>query len=357
MPAYQDAFETMESEMARHGNDRQSLAKRELEVHLVEQCRRALDANAAWDLSYESVEAYEASCEPHRERWSRTIGEITFDAPLNPRYEPFFETDTAVARWVYVDLDEGLTGRAVLALPKEPRGKLPLVLAQHGIGSTPERVFGIGDAEAYYHAYGLSLLDAGYAVLAPSNIRMGDPRRRLQRLCLLQGTTLAGVEVGALRRMLTFASELPEVDENRIAMWGISLGGMYTMFTAPLEKRIKVAINTAFFNDRFAKMAVSSPLYSCFLDVNEEHIWIPGWLREFTDSDLASLICPRPLLVEQGKADGIAWWPMMLEEYEATCEHYRKLGFADRIEIDLHEGGHEIRMERSLDFLKKWLAP
>ena len=31
----------------------------------------------------------------------------------------------------------------------------------------------------------------------------------------------------------------------------------------------------------------------------------------FTDSDLVSLICPQPLLVEQGKADGIAWWPMI----------------------------------------------
>ena len=82
-----------------------------------------------------------------------------------------------------------------------------------------------------------------------------------------------------------------------------------------------------------------------------------GWLREFSDSDLASLICPRPLLVEQGKADGIAWWPLMMREYEQTCEHYRRLGLEDRLEIDLHEGGHEIRLEKSLDFLRKWLRP
>jgi hypothetical protein len=46
---------------------------------------------------------------------------------------------------------------------------------------------------------------------------------------------------------------------------------------------------------------------------------------------------------------------MMLEEYEETREHYRKLGVDDRIDIDLHDGGHEIRMAKSLDFLKKWL--
>jgi hypothetical protein len=102
-------------------------------------------------------------------------------------------------------------------------------------------------------------------------------------------------------------------------------------------------------------MAVDDPRYSCFLSVAEEHIWIPGWLREFTDSDLASLICPRPLLIEQGKADGIAWWPQMLQEYEESKHHYRELGIEDRIEIDLHEGGHEITLNRSLSFLKQWL--
>ena len=121
--------------------------------------------------------------------------------------------------------------------------------------------------------------------------------------------------------------------------------------------RHPAAVVCAWFNHRRNKMVVDDPRYSCFLSVQEEHVWIPGWLREFTDSDLASLICPRPLLVEQGKADGIGWWPMMLEEYEATKEHYRRLGLEDRIDIDLHEGGHEIRLEKSLSFLNKWLNP
>jgi hypothetical protein len=47
---------------------------------------------------------------------------------------------------------------------------------------------------------------------------------------------------------------------------------------------------------------------------------------------------------------------MMLEEYKASQEHYQKLGIADRIEIDLHEGGHEIRLEKGLAFLRKWLT-
>jgi hypothetical protein len=61
------------------------------------------------------------------------------------------------------------------------------------------------------------------------------------------------------------------------------------------------------------------------------------------------------VLVQTGKKDGIAWWPQVLDEFNASKEHYRKLGMADRIAIDLHDGGHEIRVESGLPFLKKWL--
>ena len=165
------------------------------------------------------------------------------------------------------------------------------------------------------------------------------------------------LEIFRTSRLLDYLEMRPDVDVKRSAIYGISLGGAYAMFTTPLEPRIGAAVVCAWFNHRPTKMAVDDPRYSCFLSTGAEHVWIPGWLREFTDSDLACLICPRPLLVEQGKADSIAWWPLMLEEYEATREHYRKLGIGDRIEIDLHEGGHEIRLEKSLAFLKKWLEP
>ena len=120
---------------------------------------------------------------------------------------------------------------------------------------------------------------------------------------------------------------------------------------------ITAAVVCAWFNHRPRKMAVDDPRYSCFLSVEEEHVWIPGWLREFSDSDLVSLICPRPLLIEQGKADSIGWWPLMLEEYEAAGEPLPapRPGRADRDRP--HEGGHEIRLDRSLAFLRRWLKP
>ena len=338
-------------------NDRQRLLRNETEDYLRDvildyEPRR----EAYWNRDYSSIEAFETSVEPNRQRWADTIGLFEHDGtPLDPVVEPWYEDRHVTAWWVTIGLLGNLRGRGILALPKGRRDPAPLVIAQHGIGSCPERVFGLDDPADVYLRYGRTLAEEGFAVIAPMNVSMGPPRARLQRLCKLLGNSLWGLEILRTQRLLDYLETRPEVDVSRTGMYGISLGGSYTMFTTPLEPRIKAAVVCAWFNHRRNKMAVDDPRYSCFLSVNEEHIWIPGWLKEFTDSDLASLICPRPLLVEQGKADGIAWWPMMLEEYEETAEHYRKLGIEDRIDIDLHECGHEIRMEKSLEFLKKWL--
>lgn len=344
------------SVVSRIEGDAQSLIRREAEAWLVERCRETLESAGEWALDYSSPDAYELSCEPHRERWSRTLGEWAFEAPFNPLFEPFCDNEKVFARWLRIDLADGLQGRAVLALPKNCNYPLPLVIAQHGLGSSPERVFGLNDDAGYYNGYALSLVEAGYAVLAPLNVIEGPPRARLARLCHLLGRTLWGLEAGKLRRFIDCVSDFPELDASRIGMWGLSLGGYYTAYTAPLEKRIKVAITSASFNERWHKMAVSSPLYSAYIDVEEEHFWIPGYFAGgFGDAELAALICPRALQIQQGRADGIGWWPIQEKEFERAKKFYDQLGVGDRIEYAGHNGGHEILTGQGLDFLRKFL--
>jgi hypothetical protein len=45
----------------------------------------------------------------------------------------------------------------------------------------------------------------------------------------------------------------------------------------------------------------------------------------------------------------------VVEEFEASREHYQKLGIAERMEMDLHDGGHEARVESGVRFLTRWL--
>jgi|GEM_PF-174541 len=312
-------------------------------------------AEKAWKRDYSSVDAYMKSVTPNRARYLEL-----FDPPdLRPsgplRRVPFQALPGYRAEWVSLPLQGGLTAEALLVLPANAKGKLPLVIAEHGIESFPERIFGLEDPTGGYKAYGKALVDEGFAVLAPLNLFTIERRNRVERLARLDGTSLAGIEFRRMTLLLDAVLADATLDKDKVGFWGISLGGMAGMYWTPLEPRIKASIITAWFNHRRNKMAVPDARYSVFLDTTEEYSFLHGWLTEFTDSDVASLICPRPMMVQHGKKDRIAHWPQVEEEFQAAHEHYRKLGVEDRAELVMFEGGHEIELPSGVRFLKRWL--
>jgi dienelactone hydrolase len=315
-------------------------------------------AASAWSRDYSSLEAYEASVAGMRERWRELLNPPRLTPSGVLRAEVLELPGVRRAWWLRAPLGR-IDAEAIVAVPDGDGGPWPLVIAQHGIGSAPETVFGVRDERCLYHAYGKALVDGGYAVLAPFNLAHSDPRGRITRLAHLGRTTLFGLELARVQHLLDLLLDPAErrwdLDARRIAMWGLSLGGLATQLWTPLEPRIRVAIDAAFFNHRPNKMAIPDPRYSCFLDTAEEHAFLPGWLTAFSDEDLLSLVCPRPLQVQHGEADGIAWWPQVEEAFARLRDHYRRLGIEERVSLDLHTGGHEIRLEAGLAFLSRFL--
>ena len=349
----QNVVEELPAQMIGERNDRY---RDELVFYLQDYVINGYDARAArsWDRDYSSVDAFERSVARNRARWNdilkppvlRKTGEMKREA------HPVF-TDIQ-AEWVQLELG-GLSVKALLAFPEHATRErpVPLIIAQHGIGSSPERIF-VRDG-GVYHAYGRELLKEGFAVLAPMNLFSVPHRNYVERICKMADTSLPGIELVRLQHLLDVVLEDPRIDSERVGMWGVSLGGMATMFWMPLEPRIKAGVVSAWFNHRRNKMVVPDERYTSFLVVNEEHAFFTGWLSEFTDHDVVSLICPRPLLIQHGKKDRIAHWPQVVEEFDIAKTHYDKLGLSNRIEMDLFEGGHEPRIETGIPFLKKWL--
>lgn len=313
-------------------------------------------AASAWNRDYSSMEAFSISVEPNRRRWEKVIKPPALAPTGELKRQPHPPLADWGAEWLTLPLG-GLTAEGLLAVPPGATAEkpVPLIIAQHGLGSYPERVFGLLDDGDHYHSYGLELFKAGFAVLAPMDLRTAERVNRIERLCRLADTSLPGIELVRLQRLLDHALKDPRIDAERVGMWGVSRGGQVTMFWMPLEPRIKVGVVCAWFNHRPKKMAVPDPRYSCFLETREEHAFHDGWLTEFTDSDVVSLICPRPLLVQTGKKDRIAHWPFVIEEFEAARSHYEKLDIAERIQMDLHEGGHEASVKSGVKFLTRWL--
>ena len=313
-------------------------------------------AQQAWHRDYSSVDAFVRSVEPNRERWRKMLNPPVLEKTGQLTRRSHGPLADLKAEWITLPLGS-LTAEGVLVFPPgaSPGTPVPLVIAQHGIGSTPESPF--GPPESGYHGYGRELLNAGFAVLAPFNLRSVPSRNRIERLTRLADTTLPGIEFSRLQHLLDVVLQDPRIDRERVGMWGVSLGGMATMFFMPLEPRIKAGIVSAWFNHRLTKMAVSDPRYSCFLDTAEEHAFFNGWLTEFADHDTITLICPRPVMIHHGKKDGIAYWPDLVKEYDLAHSHYDKLGLGERMELDLHDGAHEARVESGIRFMKRWLMP
>lgn len=313
-------------------------------------------AAKAWNRDYTSVPAFLTSVAPNRARWQKLLSPPPLVKTGEMARRPCPALAEIKAEWLALPLGP-LEAEAVFVVPATATRErpVPLVVAQHGIGSFPERTFGVADEGDAYHSYARELVKAGFAVLAPMNLLGVDRRNRIERLCRLADTTLPGIELARAQRLLDEVCRDPRIDRERIGMWGVSLGGLATMFWMPLEPRIKVGVVAAWFNERRNKMAIPDPRYSCFLETKEEHAFFRGWLVEFRDADAASLICPRPLLIQTGKQDKIAHWPQVVEEFKAAREHYEKLGLAERIEMDLHEGGHEARVASGIRFLCRWL--
>jgi hypothetical protein len=325
-----------------------------LRAYLVDQYPQR--AAQAWQRDYTSVEAYLKSVEPNRAAWGAVIKPPELAKTGEVQRGPHAPRADLQAEWVTVPLG-GLTAEGIFAVPPgATREKpVPLVVVQHGVGSFPERNFGVLDDGDAYHSYARHLVQAGFAVVTPMNLRSVERRNRIERLCRLADLSLPGIELVRMQRLLDEALNDPRIDRDRVGMWGLSLGGLATMFWTPLEPRIKAAVVAGWFNHRRNKMVIADSRYSCFLETKEEHAFFDGWLIAHTDSDVASLICPRPLMIQTGKKDGIAWWPMVQEEFAAAKEHYRKLGIEDRIELDLRDGGHETHVDSGLRFLTKWL--
>ena len=305
---------------------------------------------AAWNRDYSSPEALVKSVAPNRKRWEEVLSPpvLSKSGPLVRKPYPLREIQ---AEWIELPLGM-ITAQAVLAFPEgaSEKNQVPIIIVQHGIGSTPESPFSPGG----YHEYAKGLLKAGFAVLVPLNLRSIERRNNIERYARLAGTSLPGIELVRVQNLLDVVLEDPRVDEDRVGMWGVSLGGMATMFWMPLESRIKAGVVSGWFNERRNKMAVADERYSSFAP-REEHAFFDGWLTEFSDYDVVSLIAPRPLMLQHGKKDNIAYWPQVVEEYNKAAVHYQKLNIPEKIELTLHEGGHEAIVEDGVRFLRRWL--
>lgn len=300
---------------------------------------------------FRSIAGYELSVSKCRKDLAAMLGwplgETVHGKIPSVRIKPVAEDSLGQISRVWI---KTLPGVHTYGLFFRPRGKgpFPLVISQHGGAGTPELCSGFFGS-ANYNDMTRRVLRRGAAVFAPQlllwNPEMFGPKydkdgmdRKLKQV----GGSLAALELYRISRALDYFASRRDIDPNRIGMIGLSYGGFYSLFSAALDTRIKVAVSSCFFNDRKTYDLAD---WSWFNAANR-----------FLDAEVGALVCPRPLYVEVGKTDTLFDVRRARPDARKLAGIYRKLGLTQRFRYREHKGGHELDLgDEGINFLCRHL--
>ncbi len=334
-------------------NPARSEQARELERYLADLRSRDAALSARFKPDFRSPENYAASTGRLRKSLGESLGyPPPGDKPDTPaEFQKIGEDDLGIYYRTRFAVLPGVHVIGLYITPKTRTGRVPLVIAMHGGGGSPELATFHGGAN--YHDMVRGAVRQGYAVWAPQHLYQAegfppDIRQRLDVRARQVGTTITAIEIIKITRGLDAVLKRPEVDSRRVAMVGLSYGGFYTLYVTALEPRIKAAVSSCYFSDRAE-----------LLDKTEPHGW-SDWrfthgLTLFRDPEIVALICPRPLEIQVGTKDDLFPIDAARRSAPAAAEYYRRLGISDRFRFLAFEGGHEWHGESAWEFLKKHL--
>jgi hypothetical protein len=155
-------------------------------------------------------------------------------------------------------------------------------------------------------------------------------------------------------RILDWLSQVPFVDPERIAFYGLSYGGKTAMRVPSLLERYCLSICSADFNEWVKKNVTTESTYS-YLYTGEYEMPEFDLGHTFNYAEMAALIAPRPFMVERGHHDGVAPDEWVAYEYAKVRRFYAGLGIPERTTIEFFNGPHTIHGVGTFDFLRTHL--
>ncbi len=312
------------------------------------------------NLDLSSLDAFTKTVEPYREFFANdVIGKFDLPPlPPNVRSRRIYDEPKLTGYEVVMDVFPDVIAYGILLLPKgiKEGEKRPVVVCQHGLEGRPSDVADPKIESPYYHRFAVRLAEEGFITFAPQNLYIfGDRFRTLQRKANPLKMTLFSVIVPQHQQITDWLKSLPAVDPARIAFYGLSYGGKSAMRIPPLVKNYCLSICSADFNEWVWKNASTKSPYS--------YVWTPEYEifefdlgSTFNYAEMATLIAPRPFMVERGHFDGVGPDEAVAYEFAKVFYLYdAKLGIGDRCAMEVFVGPHTINGKGTFAFLRKHL--
>jgi dienelactone hydrolase len=149
------------------------------------------------------------------------------------------------------------------------------------------------------------------------------------------GVTWPGIMLWDDIRTVDYFSRRPEVDAQRLACVGLSVGGYRSLMLAALDERIKVAVSVGFMKSdpyQIRRNVIHSTGFSFHL---------VGLYRYLDLPDISGLIAPRHVLFMNGSKDGLFQQDGLKAAYSKIAQIYHKAGSPQRQSCRLYNVPHE----------------
>ena len=316
---------------------------------------------ANWKRDYSSADAYNKSISANRKRFLTIIGAVDQRVQASSiELRATLEKDSAVAhgngfvvhavRWQVLN---GVTAEGLLLQPADD--PVARVIALPDADWTPEMFVGLAPG-ADGSAIARRLAENGAQVLIPMLISRDDTlsgspyvrytnqthREFIYRMAFEMGRHVIGYEVQKVLAAVDLFTRINDASaaDLPIGVVGVGEGGLLALYSGAADPRIDSVMVSGYFQQR--EGVWEEPIY--------RNVW--ALLTEFGDAELASLIAPRPLVVEacavpqsdgppapkKGRGAGAA--PGRIEtatlasvriEYDRAMVHYDKLDAAKHL--------------------------
>jgi len=260
---------------------------------------------------------------------------------------------------------------AYVLIPKNIKPPFSVVIAPHGHVSGGKRaVAGCREIpeiaktiEVYNYDYGVHFARAGFITFCPDARGFGERQEQasksnplaascqwINNMAYPLGQTITGMWAWDIHRLIDYIGSRKDCRSDRIGCAGLSGGGLQTLWAAAFDSRIRCAV-------------ISGYLYGYKESLLDLHTncscnYVPH-LYEYVDmGDIASLIAPRPLLVETGTEDGLngaSGLGNVYPQIRTIRRAYRLFGTPKMLCHDVFEGAHRWNGIKAIPWMKKHL--
>ncbi|WP_210121638.1 dienelactone hydrolase family protein [Treponema parvum] len=225
-------------------------------------------------------------------------------------------------------------------------------VAGHHVNSTVD-----GAIEFYNYDYGYQLVKLGYVVACPETRGFGErrdaaaqgdtPEKLLSCSCFQlahmaegMGETVAGMQVWDNMRLIDYLERRAEWSLDNLGSIGFSGGGMQTLWLSAMDARVKqVYISGYFYGARDSFMLLNG---NCSCN------YVPGLWRHFDLGDIASIIAPKPMVIQTCSEDALNG-PRGLKNVEEQLQILRKAysfyNAEDRLIHEIFPGQHHMHTD------------